>query len=80
MIIVDIGGHELEFDIPDNAIVTGAVGVINYQILGDDGIPRAASYVTNSSIARPTAMGMYILGLDWTRDNANYQDEDEDND
>lgn len=77
MINIDIGGHELEFDIPDNAIVTGAAAVINCQIMGDDGEPRGASYVTNSSISRPTAIGMYTLGLDWTRDNSNYVDEDE---
>ena len=77
MISIDIGGHELEFDIPDNAIITGAVAVINYQVMSEDGQPRGASYVAKSAVERPTAIGMFTIGQDWARNDNYFQGEDD---
>ena len=60
MISVDLGGHELHFDIPDDAIITGAVGVVTYQRL-DNGDAAAGTHWATSSIPQHQAVGMIRL-------------------
>lgn len=66
-IVADIGGHALEFDIPEDAVVTEAVAVIAYQRMDGDHLMVGTYWATNE-IPVHHALGLLTGAEDRIRD------------
>lgn len=65
--VAEIGGHALEFDIPEDAVVTEAVAVIAYQRMEGDHLMVGTYWATNE-IPVHHALGLLIGAEDRIRD------------
>lgn len=65
--VAEIGGHTLEFDIPEDAMVTEAVAVIAYQRMDGDHL-IVGTYWTTNEIPVHHALGLLIGAEDRIRD------------
>lgn len=57
---IDMQGAQLEFDLPQGATVTGAIGIINYQYIHGDEV-REGTLWSISPMSRPQSVGMMRL-------------------